>query len=177
MFSGFTFGGEANRENSVVLMLTERGLILNLPIKTEEIDWQSTREKCCSNSSNSLDTQTTEVESISAILNCWQCTIWLGGPGPPGELGTGRGSESLQKQLKRKDSSAWTSSPETQNKYCQFAAHKCQKYILNIQHPEVLPTLLSLTGVAPKSRGKDVSTGSLGHLRIQKGITWLMMLM
>lgn len=38
MFSGFTFGGEANRENSVVLMLTERGLILNLPIKTEEIN-------------------------------------------------------------------------------------------------------------------------------------------
>lgn len=27
------------------------------------------------------------------------------------------------------------------------------------------PTLLSLTGVGPKSRGADVSTGSLGHLK------------
>ncbi len=32
------------------------------------------------------------------------------------------------------------------------------------------PTLLSLTGVAPKSRGKDVSTGSLGHLRRKKNL-------
>lgn len=32
----------------------------------------------------------------------------------------------------------------------------------------VLPTLLSLTGVAPNSRGLDVSTGSLGHLSRQK---------
>lgn len=31
----FTVEGDANRENSVVLMLTETGLILNLPIKTK----------------------------------------------------------------------------------------------------------------------------------------------
>ncbi len=44
-----------------------------------------------------------------------------------------------------------------------------------VRNHEVLPTLLSLTGVAPKSRGKDVSTGSLGHLRRQKDLrdyTW-----
>lgn len=36
IISGFTLGGEAKRENSVELMLTDRGLILNLPIKTEK---------------------------------------------------------------------------------------------------------------------------------------------
>lgn len=35
MLWGFTFGRESNRENSVVLMLTERGLILNLQTKTQ----------------------------------------------------------------------------------------------------------------------------------------------
>lgn len=35
-FSGLTLGGEAKRENSLVLMLKERGLILNLSSKTEQ---------------------------------------------------------------------------------------------------------------------------------------------
>lgn len=40
----------------------------------------------------------------------------------------------------------------------------------------VLPTLLSLTGVAPNSRGLDVSTGSLGHLSRQKKLLLILIL-
>lgn len=52
MFSGITLRGEANRENSVVLMLTEMGLILNLPVKTENLSNQmlaklDKQDECC----------------------------------------------------------------------------------------------------------------------------------
>lgn len=47
----------------------------------------------------------------------WEQTIWRGGPVPPEEQGTRREYGPLQTPLKRRDSSAWTSLPKTEQAF------------------------------------------------------------
>lgn len=96
---GYTLGGEANKVNSEVLMLTERGLMLNLQKKTNK-----KLSGVCSGSC-----------WIYTGKN-WEQTIWRGGPVPPEEQGTRREYGPLQTPLKRRDSSAWMSLPEMESK-------------------------------------------------------------
>lgn len=83
-----TLGGEAKRLNSEVLMLTDRGLMLNLRMKTGQ--WFAEA------AGKFTHTHTQKKQGQ---------TIWRGVPTPPGERGTRREYGSLQTPLKRTDSS------------------------------------------------------------------------
>lgn len=158
-------------------MLTERGLILNLPNKTEktveQIKQWDALEQCCAmlHAAEAKNTCSSIILcNIKHILLTYHLVR-------RSRASSGAGyRERLRISTETTEEEGFFSmNVFTWNKWKQIFSvgftlmsnFFFNTYTISKSH-YVLPTLLSLTGVAPKSRGRDVSTGSLGHLSRQK---------